>query len=281
MDEKKGRALGTQSASKVLALLKIVGARHPDGVRLKELILESGFDRSTTHRLLTCLMQEGFVERTVPHKLYRLDMEAMQLGLVSAGMVVVVERYRSVMQRIARSTGDTVFLILRTGDHALCLHREEGSYPIKAFVVAPGTQRLLGFSSVGIAVLAGLPDAETVAHHHRHASGYARLGLADLRILNDCLGMKTFGDTDEALSRLLTYDFTPAQQARLDKINTMLGLENEEALPVLEDALAAHGISALDFLKTGASRMAGPRVAANDPVVALSPRIDRSGPVPA
>lgn len=199
MDEKKGRALGTQSASKVLALLKIVGARHPDGVRLKELILESGFDRSTTHRLLTCLMQEGFVERTAPHKLYRLDMEAMQLGLVSAGMVVVVERYRSVMQRIARSTGDTVFLILRTGDHALCLHREEGSYPIKAFVVAPGTQRLLGFSSVGIAVLAGLPDAETVAHHHRHASGYARLGLplARLRQLVRAARSQGFAETHD------------------------------------------------------------------------------------
>jgi DNA-binding IclR family transcriptional regulator len=177
MDKKNQPVVGTQSASKALALLKIVGARHPQGVRLKELIAESGQDRSTAHRLLACLVEQGFVERAAPNKLYRLDMEAMQLGMASAGLAPVVERFRPVLQRMARSTGDTVFLVVRSGDHALCLHREEGSYPVKAFVVEPGTRRLIGFSSVGVAVLAQLPDAETVATHGRHAAEYAALGL--------------------------------------------------------------------------------------------------------
>ncbi len=177
MDKKNGPITGTQSAAKVLKLLKIVGAHHPHGVRLKELMAEGGQDRSTTHRLLACLVDEGFVERAAPNKLYRLDMEAMQLGLVSEGLVPVVERFRPVMQRIARSTGDTVFLVVRSGDHALCLHREEGSYPIKAFGVAPGTRRLLGFSSVGVAVLAGLLESETAATYGRHAAEYSGLGL--------------------------------------------------------------------------------------------------------
>jgi DNA-binding IclR family transcriptional regulator len=81
------------------------------------------------------------------------------------------------MKRLARSTGDTVFLVVRSGDHALCLHREEGSFPIKAFVVEPGTRRLLGFSSVGVAFLASLPDAQTASNYGRHAVEYAALGL--------------------------------------------------------------------------------------------------------
>ena len=85
--------------------------------------------------LLACLVEEGFLERAAPSKLYRLGMEAMQLGLMSAGMAPVVDRFRPVMQRVARQSGDTVFLIVRSGDHALCLHREEGPYPVKAFVV--------------------------------------------------------------------------------------------------------------------------------------------------
>ena len=177
MDEKSAKISGAQSASKVLGLLRLVGSHHPQGVRLRDLIAESGQDRSTAHRLLACLMDEGFVERAEPGKLYRLGMEAMQLGLESAGMAPVVERFRPVMQRLARQTGDTIFLIVRSGDHALCLHREEGHYPIKAFVVAPGTRRLLGVSSVGVGILARLPDEEVAAIHARHAAEYTGLGL--------------------------------------------------------------------------------------------------------
>lgn len=182
MDEKSGKVSGSQSAGKVLALLRLVGAHHPQGVRLRDLIDASGQDRSTAHRLLACLVDEGFVERAAPGKLYRLGMEAMQLGLVSAGMVPVVERFRPVMQKIARQTGDTVFLVVRSGDHALCLHREEGPYPIKAFVVEPGTRRLLGFSSVGVAVLAHLPDSQMHENHARHLAEYTRLGMSADRL---------------------------------------------------------------------------------------------------
>lgn len=177
MDKKKPLQTGTQSASKALNLLKLVGANHPQGVRLTDLIAQSGLDRSTCHRLLICLMEAGFIQRTAAHKLYRLDMEAMQLGLVSAGLTPLVDRFRPTMQRVARTTGDTVFLMVRSADHALCLHREEGSYPIKAFVVEPGTRRLLGTSSVGIAVLASLPDSELLAIHARHLAEYTAVGM--------------------------------------------------------------------------------------------------------
>lgn len=178
MDEINKAVGGVQSAAKVLSLLKRVAAHQPDGVRLKELVIESGLDRSTAHRLLACLLAEGFVERTTEGKRYRLGLEAMQLGLASAGMASVVERFRPLMQRLARETGDTVFLIVRSEDYALCLHREEGPYPVKAFIVEPGSRRLLGVSSVGQCMLARLPHAELAAMHARHAAEYQRAGLS-------------------------------------------------------------------------------------------------------
>jgi DNA-binding IclR family transcriptional regulator len=175
MGENLSKISGAQSASKALMLLKLVGNHHPQGVRLKDLIPETGQDRSTVHRLLACLVDEGFLERAAPSKSYRLGMEAMQLGLISAGMAPVVDRFRPVMQRIARQTGDTVFLIVRSGDHAMCLHREEGPYPVKAFVVEPGSRRLLGASSVGMSILARLSDADVLASFGRHEAEYTRL----------------------------------------------------------------------------------------------------------
>lgn len=173
----ESKITGAQSASKVLSLLRQVGIHHPQGIRLTQLIEATGQDRSTAHRLLACLIEEGFVERAHPTKLYRLGLEAMQLGLVSAGMAPVVERFRPVMQRVARQTGDTVFLIVRSGDHSLCLHREEGTYPVKAFVIEPGSRRLLGVSSVGLGILARLNDTEVADIYGRHANEYLSWGV--------------------------------------------------------------------------------------------------------
>ncbi|UUZ69743.1 IclR family transcriptional regulator [Polaromonas sp. P2-4] len=175
---KQSEATGVQSAAKALSLLRHVGLHHAQGVRLTDLIGLTGFDKSTVHRLLACLTEEGFVERIARTKRYRLGVEVMQLGLVSADMAPLVDRFRPAMQRIARMSGDTVFLVVRSGDYALCIHREEGPYPVKAFVVEPGKRRPLGISAVGVGMLAQESDAEVVAIHARNARIYERLGMS-------------------------------------------------------------------------------------------------------
>lgn len=164
-------------------MLKLVGNHHPQGVRLKDLIAETGQDRSTVHRLLACLVDEGFLERTSPSKSYRLGMEAMQLGLISAGMTSVVDRFKPVMQRLARQSGDTVYLIVRSGDYALCLHRELGPYPVKALVIEPGSRRLLGVSAVGMSILSSLTDDAVQTHFARHEEAYGRLRMTQDKLM--------------------------------------------------------------------------------------------------
>lgn len=183
MDEKNSPAGGTQSAAKVLALLRHVGAHHASGIRLRDLIALTGQDRSTAHRLLACLVKEGFVERIDSTKLYRLGIEALQWSLSSAGLAPVVERFRPVMQRLARQTGDTVFLVVRSGDQALCLHREEGPFPIKAFIVETGMRRPLAISAVGAAILSQLPEHEVRELYARNTHDYELAGMSLERML--------------------------------------------------------------------------------------------------
>lgn len=108
----------TQSAAKALALLRHVGAFHPDGVRLTDLMSITGENRSTAHRLPACLLYQGYVERMEPGKSYRLGLASLEMGLMYAGMAPVVERFRPFMQSAARPLG----LRVRTDD-VLCTWR--------------------------------------------------------------------------------------------------------------------------------------------------------------
>ena len=174
MDEKKSPVLGTQSASKVLRLLKIVGANHAHGIRLKELIDASQIDKSTAHRLLVCMLEEGFVERVGESKIYRLGVEPLQWGFSSAGMDAISERFRPLLMRLARITNDAVFLRARSGDSVVCLSRVEGDHTTRAYVVEVGVRRLLGASAAGVAIMAQLPESEVNLLLHRHEAEYAR-----------------------------------------------------------------------------------------------------------
>ncbi|MGE0807166.1 MAG: IclR family transcriptional regulator [Burkholderiaceae bacterium] len=149
---------GAQSSHRLLQLLVRVGRAHPAGIRLRDLAEQTGLTAPTVHRLVSCLLQEGFVERAPSSRRLRLGLEAMQLGLAATRDMPLADRFMPAMKRVARETGDSVFLMMRIGPDALCLHREEGSFPVKVLTVAPGTRRPLGLSGVGLAILALLPD---------------------------------------------------------------------------------------------------------------------------
>lgn len=174
MDEKKSALPGTQSAGKILRLLKIVGAHHAQGIRLKELIDASHIDKSTAHRLLVCLLEEGFVERVGDSKVYRLGIEPLQWGFSAAGMDALSERFRPTLMRIARITNDAVFLMVRSGDYVVCLSRVEGDHTTRAYIVEVGVRRLLGASAAGVDIMARLPDEEVHGLLQRHEAEYAR-----------------------------------------------------------------------------------------------------------
>ena len=87
------------------------------------------------------------------------------------------------MQRLARMSGDTVFLVIRQGDHCLCLHREEGPFPVKVFTTDIGGRRLLGLGAGGLAIMARLPDAEVLRIYERNAAEYAQADFTRERLL--------------------------------------------------------------------------------------------------
>lgn len=179
---KQSSTAGAQSLRRALQLLRLLAEHQEDGLKLSEVIAASGLERSTTHRLLSCLVEERFAERDSANKGYRLGVDAMQLGFASMRRVPLVDSCRALMQKLARMSGDTVFLVIRQGDFSVCLHREEGHFPVKVFTTEIGGQRLLGVGAGGLALMAALSDAEIERIMERHATEYEQVGLTPARM---------------------------------------------------------------------------------------------------
>lgn len=182
MSEDTPPARGAQSTERTLALLRLLGAHHADGLLLRDIVSACGLDRTTTYRLLGALVRAGLAQRE-PGTRYRLGDEALALGLAALQRPPVIARCVPVMKALARRSGEPVFLVVRAGDASHCLHLEEGPRPVRVFIDAVDTVRLLGLGIPSFCFLARMDDAAIAAHYARHADAYQaqRMSLAKMQ----------------------------------------------------------------------------------------------------
>ncbi|MEG0000744.1 IclR family transcriptional regulator [Comamonas sp.] len=192
---------GSQTVIRALTLLRHIAAIHPHGINVGTLAELAALDRATAYRLVSSLVEFGLVTRDAS-KNYRLGIEAMQLGLAAMRSAPIIDRVRPVMQRLARRTDDTVFLVVRSGDYGHCLHCEEGSYPVKALVLQVGGMRILGIGSAGVTLLSALPDDEVEALYKRHFEELKPRGpsIAQLKKLLGETRQRGYADTNDLVT---------------------------------------------------------------------------------
>lgn len=166
---------GAQVVSRIAGLLRIVG-RRPEGSPLVELVRESGLTRPTVHRLLTSLAAEGLLDHDGRTGNWVLGPEVLLLGSVASARFPLEDVARPSLRRLAEETGESAFFSLRRGQETVCLLREEGSFPVRSFVLHEGVRFPLGVASAGTAIMAFLPEDEQeqiLAHWADHAGGFA------------------------------------------------------------------------------------------------------------
>lgn len=120
---------GTQSMRRALGLLRLLAQHQEDGIDLQGVIGKSGLERSTAHRLLSCLLEERFAERDPRTRRYRLGVDAMQLGFASLRRTPLLDALRPFAQKLARLSGDTVFLVVRQGTMPCACCAKPGRFP--------------------------------------------------------------------------------------------------------------------------------------------------------
>ncbi|WP_457972677.1 IclR family transcriptional regulator [Arthrobacter sp. D1-17] len=166
---------GAQVVSRIAALLRIVG-RKPEGNPLVELVRESGLTRPTVHRLLTSLAAEGLLDHDARTGNWVLGPEILLLGSVASARFPLEDVARPSLRRLAEETGESSFFSIRRGHETVCLLREEGSFPVRSFVLHEGVRFPLGVASAGTAIMAFLPEDEQeqiLATWEDHAGRFA------------------------------------------------------------------------------------------------------------
>jgi DNA-binding IclR family transcriptional regulator len=173
-----------ESVTRALHVLGVIASCNDGGIRFSDLCKAANLSNATTHRLLQTLIHEGFVEQCAATRLYNLGFRFLTLGATAANRFNMRDLARTSLQRLAKDTGDTVFLCIPSYYDSVVVDRVEGSYPIKALAATVGTRRPLGVGSGALALLAFMPEhrcRDIVQRNADRSDTYPQLEPNELR----------------------------------------------------------------------------------------------------
>ncbi|MDP5307802.1 IclR family transcriptional regulator [Paracoccus spongiarum] len=151
---------GTQSVARAVAIWRQIARSARSGLSLAELAAVTGLAKPTLRRILVALIREGMVDQDPASRRYFPGPETYVTGMLAAPRFGLMRIAQPALIRLARETGDTCFLTVPRGLHAVCLLREEGSHPVRTHALQPGDEHPLGIGAGSLAILAAMPDDE-------------------------------------------------------------------------------------------------------------------------
>lgn len=127
-----GRTRGAKSSSKVLSLLAYFEPSRP-AASMGTLSRVINAPKSTAYRYVSLLREFGFLVE-VEGGQYALGPRALGMARAAQAAISYADIARPVMERLSRATGETVFLLRRVSDHAVCIGREDPPNPVRFFL---------------------------------------------------------------------------------------------------------------------------------------------------
>lgn len=175
---------GTQLLDRAVSVLKQLGEAGERGAKMSAIAGALELKTSTAHRIITALERHGLIEREHATKRYRLGLALFALGAAAADGTGLRKLCRPALLRLAAETGDTVFLMARSGLNTVCVDRQEGAYMLDSLTGHVGGQIPLGVGPASQAILAFLGEEEANAVIDANAPLYLKyngLTAADVR----------------------------------------------------------------------------------------------------
>lgn len=166
-----GKPSGAQALERALRVLRDIASSGALGRRLIDLQRSTGLTKPTAHRIARTLVKHDFATYDASRRRYFLGAEISILSVSApTDLPDLRELSRQAMRALAQETGDTAYLMVRSGNDVVCVAREIGPYPIKALTGEIGARRPLGVGAGGVMLLASLSaeEAEAILKTNRH-----------------------------------------------------------------------------------------------------------------
>lgn len=121
-----------QVVEHALDLLEALGEESDgDGVQISQLSSRLNMNKSSIFRLLATLELRGYVQRVDSSKRYRLGMNAYEMAQRFLTRMTLLRKARPVMDRLARSCDEAVYLVIRRDDDVLFLDMCDTAQQVK------------------------------------------------------------------------------------------------------------------------------------------------------
>jgi DNA-binding IclR family transcriptional regulator len=154
-DPTESRSSGIQVIARAAEMLRALQS-SPGGLTQTDLSERLGLARSTVHRILGALEDEGLVATTRARGAYRLGPEIAKMA--DAVRRELLGRIHPYLQKLSRELNETVDLSILDGDRVTFLDQVVASHRLRA-VSAVGESFPLHACAPGKAMLAALPPA--------------------------------------------------------------------------------------------------------------------------
>ncbi|MEE1612179.1 IclR family transcriptional regulator [Microvirga sp. CF3016] len=151
-------ANGAQAIDRAATLLLLVGRAASSGARLSDLVEQCNLPKPTVRRMLLALVRAGLLDQDLETRRYYLGPEIHVLGALASTRFGIHSISLRSLVKLSQQTGDTAFLSVPRDVYSICVHREEGPFPIRVHALHAGDRHPLGVGAGGLALLAALPD---------------------------------------------------------------------------------------------------------------------------
>jgi len=161
MDSAVAKAFGVLEA--------LTRAKGPS--RLAAVAAELGLQKSTVHRILGELSALGYVSQDDATGLYRPTLRTWELGTAVVADLPIKQAASGALLRLHEQTGETVSLVVRSGDDALYLDKIISPRPLR-FTTRVGSRVPLPITAGGKALLAVAVDGADVVRRLARRPGF-------------------------------------------------------------------------------------------------------------
>jgi len=149
-----------QSIDRALKLLEIL-SDFDEGLGLLDLSERAELSKSTAHRLLSTLKENGYIRQNAITGKYQLTMKLFHLGSKTVEKMDILKLSRPYLEKLRDLSREVIHLVLRDGNEIVYIDKVESANTIRMYSNI-GKKGTLYSTSVGKAMLACMSDEEII-----------------------------------------------------------------------------------------------------------------------